>query len=262
MTETHPTLSTPDRPRRFHLDYVLPSLFRPKRAFSHLVEQSSDTWMTPLILLTLAALLSVLIAGPLRREAALNTPPQLPPDFQYYSPEQQAQILQGQQMTSGTTFIYLFPALGALVQVWGGWLATGALLHLATTLLGGRATMRSMMNLVAWAGLPFAIRDVVRGLYMLAGDRLIAASGLSGLVAAEGGTLVSVWAALLAIVDLYLVWHILLLVMAVRSGTDPGPRKAWGSVLLTQVVILALQVGPSVLVSRLSSLTVIRPFLF
>ncbi len=262
MTDITPPLPMPEAPRRFRIDLALPALFRPRRVFPAIAEHPSDTWLTPILLMTLTALLAVLVAGPLRREAVLNTPPVLPPDFQYYTPEQQAQILQAQQATAGTTFTHLFPALGALARVWAGWLITGALLHLTTTLLGGRATMRSMMNRVAWAGLPFALRDVVRSLYMWGSHRLIASPGLSGLVASGDAPFATASAALLALIDVYFVWHVLLLVIAVRSGTDPGPRKAWASVLLTEVVLLMMQVVPSVVIGRLSSLTIIRPFLF
>lgn len=262
MTDSSARLALPQAPRRFRIDWVLPALFRPKRVFPAIAEHPSDTWPTPILLLTLTALLAVLVAGPLRRELALNTPPQLPPDFQYYTPEHQAQILQAQQATAGTTFTHLFPALGALARVGGGWLITGALLHLTTTLLGGRATMRSMMNRVAWAGLPFALRDLVRSLYMLGSDRLIESPGLSGLVASGDAASATAAASLLALIDIYFVWHVLLLVIAVRSGADPGSRKAWASVLLTEVGLSMLQVVPSVIIGRLTSLTIIRPFLF
>ncbi len=262
MTEAEPLLTLPERPRRLHFEWVFQALFRPVQSFRAIVSSPSDTWLTPILLLTLTALVAVLVAGPLRREAVLNAPPQLPPDFQYYTPEQQAQVLQAQQATAGAAFTHLFPALGALTRVWGGWLITGALLHLITTLLGGRATMRSLMNRVAWAGLPFALRDAVRIVYMWASHRLIASPGLSGLAGSGQATLAATGTALLALVDLYLVWHVLLLVAAVRAESDPGSRKAWIAVVVAQVVLLILQAVPAALIARLSALTIVRPFLF
>jgi hypothetical protein len=262
MSQTEPVLAPAGSPPRFHFDWIFPSVFRPRSTFPKLAQQPGDTWQTPLLVLTLSALLVVLIAAPLRREAALSAPAQLPPDFQYFTPEQQEQFAQAQQASSSNTFIYLFPTLIALARVWLGWLIVGALLHLAVTLLGGRATMRTMMNLVAWAGLPLAVRDLVRGLHMLAGDRLILAPGLSGLVGSEGSTFDLIRLKSLESVDLYLIWQILLLVAAVRSAGNPGRGKAWTSVLVAQAIALALQIGPAVLIARLSGLTVIRPFLF
>jgi hypothetical protein len=122
--------------------------------------------------------------------------------------------------------------------------------------------MRTMMNLVAWAGLPLAVRYLVRGLYMLLSDRLILAPGLSGLASSEGNTGALIQSKFLESVDLYWIWQIALLVLAVRAGGGFSRGKAWTSVLSAQAVALALQIGPAVLIARLSSLTVIRPFLF
>ncbi|MEW6568720.1 MAG: hypothetical protein AB1449_11260 [Chloroflexota bacterium] len=81
MTETTTPLALPERARRLRFDWLLPALLHPRRVFSAIAEHPIDTWPTPLLLLTLTALLAVLVAGPLRREAALNAPPQLPLDF-------------------------------------------------------------------------------------------------------------------------------------------------------------------------------------
>jgi hypothetical protein len=115
---------------------------------------------------------------------------------------------------------------------------------------------------VAWAGLPFAVRDLVRSAYVLFGHKLITSPGLSGLLPAEaeGGALF--FAGLLELFDLYFIWHVVLLVFAARAEVDLGARRAWGSVLAAQVVALLLQVGPAFAAAQLSGLTVVRPFLF
>jgi hypothetical protein len=262
MTETQPPPIAEEPRRRLHLNWVLPALFRPRKAFAGIAAQSGDTWYTPLLILTLTALLAVIVGGPLRQAEALNAQVQPPSDFMYYTPEQQAQFQQAQAATAGTTFVYVFPALVGLVRVWAGWLILGALLHLALTLLGGRWTMRSMMNTVAWSGLPFAIRDLVHTAYFLFGHRLIQAPGLSGLVGSEVGTLGLLAGQVLGLLDIYLVWHVALLVIGIRSSIDPGARKALGSVLITTVVALLIQALPAFLAAKLGSLTIIRPFLF
>lgn len=38
----------------------------------------------------------------------------------------------------------------------------GGLLHLVLTMLGGRDSTGGALNIVAWAALPFALRDLVR----------------------------------------------------------------------------------------------------
>lgn len=252
----------PQSPRRLRFDWLTRTLFRPRAAFPAITGQLGDTWLTPLLVLTATALLAVIVAGPLRQVAAQSAQTALPPDFPYYTAEQQAQFLQAQAATSGTTFVYVFPALVGLLKVWVGWLVLGALLHLVLTLLGGRWTMRSMLNMVAWSGLPFAVRDLVRSAYMLTTHQLIASPGLSGLVGSESGTLALLAGSLLGLLDIYLLWHLALLIIGIQSSTDPGRRKAWTSVLVAQVVALLLQAGPGVIAAKLGSLTIIRPFLF
>ncbi len=248
--------------RRLHLDWIVPVLLRPGKALAEITSQPKGVWLTPLLVLCLTGLIAVLVGGPLRQQAALSGQAELPPDFQWYTPEQQAQFLQAQSASSGTAFVYVFPALQAVLRVWIGWLVVAALLHLALTLVGARVTMLSAMNLVAWAGLPFGVRDLVRTAYTLFGHRLIQAPGLSGLIGSgtEGAALFA--SELLALIDLYLIWHIALLVIGVRSQADPGRGRAWGSVALTQAAALLLQVLPAYLGGRLAGLTIARPFFF
>jgi hypothetical protein len=260
--ETQPVPEEPARARRFRFDLLLPALIRPRAAYREIATQAGRSWITPLLVITVTGLILVLVGGPLRKAAAELEAMNMPQEFMYYTPEQQAQIQQGRAATSSATFVYVFPAVLAVLKVWLGWLVVGATLHLFLTLMGARGTMSSMMNLVAWAGLPFAVRDLVRSAYVLISHRLIEAPGLSGLVSAEaeGGALF--FAGVLSLIDLYLIWHIVLLVFAARAEVDLGARRAWGSVLAAQVIALVLQAGPAFAAAQLSGLTVIRPFLF
>ena len=122
--------------------------------------------------------------------------------------------------------------------------------------------MGSIMNLVAWAGLPFAVRDLVRVGAMLVTRHLIEYPGLSGFANPETGAAGLFLGEVLRLVDLYLVWHIVLQVIGLRSNNDPGPAKAWGAVLITQAIALALQAFTAYLAAQMSNLTIIRPFLF
>src|SRR3990172_3894657 len=141
-------IPAPDRPRRFHFDWLFPSLFRPRRTFAQIAGQSRAVWLTPLLVLTLTGLLQVAVAGPIKVAIAQSGQVDLPPDFQYYTPEQQAQFYQAQQATQGPVFIYAFPAILSVLGVWAGWLAVGGVLHLVLTLLGSRDSTAGALNLV------------------------------------------------------------------------------------------------------------------
>lgn len=260
MTEA--TVPQAETPRRFQFGWAPGVLFRPRQAFTRILKQNRAVWLTPILILSITTLIRVLIAGSINQAAAQSGQVQLPPDFQYYSPQDQAQFMQAAQATQGPVFVYVFPAVSALLGVWVGWLLVGGLLHLVLTLLGGRGDTASAMNLVAWASLPFAVRDGVRILAMLTTHQLIRSPGLRGFAPLGEGNLSLFLAAFLALVDLYLVWHFLLLVIGVRSG-DGFPRgKAVGGVLITLLLVLGLQALLGFLSAKLGGLTIVRPFFF
>jgi hypothetical protein len=251
--------STIDRPRRFHFEWLFPALFRPRATFARIAEQTSDVWFTPLLVLMAAALLNVAVAGPLK-QAAAQTGQNLPDAAQWWTAQQLQQYQQIQGSMNGPVFIYVFPVIINLLSIWVGWLALVGILHLALTLLGGRGNTRAAMNVVAWANLPFAVRELVRAGAMLASRQLIARPGLTGFAPTAPSTVNFMLAALLALVDIYLIWHIVLLVVGVRAGNGLPRGKAIGGVLIAVALMLLLQALPSFLGAQFSELSIIQPF--
>ena len=256
---TEELLPTVEAPRRIHFDWLPDAFFHPRRAFDRIVN-TSGVWLTPILILSLTAVIGSLVAGSIRQTAALSGQVDLPPDFQYYSPEQQAQFQQAMSATSSPVFLYVFPTLVALSKVWIGWLLVGGLLHLVMTLLGGRGDTGAAMNLVAWAGLPFAVRDVVRIVAMLSSKRLIAGPGLSGFAPMGEGFGSLFLTSLLGSVDIYLIWYFLLLVLGVRLGNGINRLKAVGGVFFVLILIFSAQAALIAFASQLGGLTIIRPF--
>jgi hypothetical protein len=235
-------------------------LFHPRRAFAKITAQNRGVWLTPLLILTATTLLRVAAAGWVRQNFAMGGEMPTPPDFQYYTPEQQAQFMQAMQATQGPVFVYFFPALSVLLGLWLGWLLVGGLLHLVLTMLGGRGGTLSAMNLVAWAALPFAVRDVVRIAALWIGKQPINSPGLSGFAPAEAAGFMAYLVAWLPLIDLYILWHIFLLVLGIRLGNSLALGKAVGGATVTVLIVLALEALVSFLAARLGSLTIIRPF--
>jgi hypothetical protein len=257
---TDVTMTTNAPVRRINLEWIPAVFFTPRRVFKQITGQSKTIWLTPLLFTTLTALILVAVTGPIRLAAAQNNIV-LPPDFQNYSPEMQAQTLQASQATQGPVFIYVFPSILAIARVWLGWLLVGGLLHLVLTLFGGRSSAGSALNLVAWAALPFALRDIIRIIAAVSTHTLIANPGLSGFAPA-GGRLALFVGKLLATLDIYLVWHILLLVLGVRLATGLNRGKTWGAVLITMLVGVGLEAALGFVSALLSGVSVTRPFFF
>lgn len=252
----------PQSPRRWFFGLVWPVLRHPRRALPTIASSAQALWLTPLILISALALVQVVVAMPMRQAMAASATVELPPDFLYLTPEQQSQFQSSLSASGGPMFTLVFPALAALGRIWLGWLLVAAVLHLTLTLLGGRATMGSVLNRVAWAGLPLAIQSVIRIAAMLATHSLILAPGLSGFAPVGEGWQAALAAQVLAQIDVFLIWTVILLVLGLRAHDDPGPSKAWTAVLI--VIVLGMLLGslPGLIASRLGGLTIVRPFLF
>jgi hypothetical protein len=208
-----------------------------------------------MLVLTITTILVVIVAGYLKARAAMMGEIQMPRDWQYWSPEMQNNYMQAQQATQGPVFMYVMPMLGALTGLWLGWLLLAALLHFGSTLLGGRGSMQSALNIVAWASLPFAVRDILRIIFMLSAGHAIISPGLSGFATTTGFV-----SQLLTRVDIFLIWQVILLVIGF-SVTDSLPRsKAVAGVVVVMLLILLAQAGLGALTSGIGGTAVQRPF--
>jgi hypothetical protein len=230
-------------------------LFRPRQGFQEMASESHATWLTPMLILTITAVLVIVVAGYLKSRAAMMGEVPLPPDWQYWTPEMQNNYMQAQQATQGPVFLYVMPMVGSLAGLWVGWLLLAALLHFGSTLLGGRGSMQSALNIVAWASLPFALRDILRMIFMLAAGHAITNPGLSGFTTTPGFA-----SQLLTRFDIFLIWQVILLVIgfALTDGLPHG--KAVTGVLVVMLLVLFAQAGLGALGSSFGGLAVQRPF--
>jgi hypothetical protein len=241
-------------PRRFELSRVISVLTHPRSFFEMLAGESKPTWLTPMLVLSVTALLVVIVAGFLKTRAAMMGEVQMPPDWQWWTPEMQENYTRAQQATQGPTFMYIFPLVRAWGGLWLGWILVGGLLHLGSTLLGGRGSMQGALNIAAWASLPFAIRDLLRVIYMLVEGHAINSPGLSGFAMSAGFI-----PQLLARIDLFVIWYILLLVIGFGVGDGLSRGKAVMVVVVIMLLILAAQAGIATLTSG-GGQAVQRPF--
>ncbi len=247
---------------RWRFDWLLPALFQPRRTFARIAAAETAVWQTPILILILTGLIRTLVNGSVKAAANLaaansGAPP---PGFEYYTPEQQAQLQQAMAATSGPVFTYLLPSVVAVIGIYLGWLILGWVIHLGLTLMGGRGSSRQALNIVAWTLLPFAIRDVVRIAAMWTTGQPLTALGLSGFAPMGEGTSTIYLTALLSFVDIYLLWHILLLLIGVRAAEPISRAKAWSVALFTVITFLLIRALPALIAAQFDGLTVVRPF--
>jgi hypothetical protein len=248
--------TSPSTPaRRFDIPRVFAVLFRPRAAFADIASETRATWSTPMLVLSITALLVVLVAGYLRTSAAMMGEVPLPPDWQWWTPEMQENYMRAQQAQQGPAFMYAIPLVGAWGGLWLGWLVFAGLLHLGSTLLGGRGSMQGALNLVAWASLTFAVRDILRVVFMLFAGHAINSPGLSGFASSAGFV-----SQLLARMDLFLIWNVILLVIGLALADGLPRGKAFMGVIIVMLIVLLTQAGLASLGSGLGGSAIQRPF--
>lgn len=251
MTETAQSQFT----GRFGFARIPEFLLQPTRMFALLVEEARATWGTPMLALSVSTFLSVMVSGYLTSRAARMGEMPLPRDWQWWSPEMQENYMRAQEAMQGPVFAYIIPLVGALVSLWLGWLILGGLLHLGSTLLGGRGSMRSALNVTGWGSLPFLIRDILRIVFMLFAGRAISSPGLSGFVESS-----VFWVQFLSRVDLFLIWSSILLVIGFGAADKLPNAKALANIVIVTLLLLLAQAGLGTVLSGLSGLAVQRPF--
>lgn len=216
--------------------------------------EAPQRWLAPLLILSLSLVARLILTGRLQlRLAGMGAAP-LPPDWQWWTPEMQANYTQAMQATQGPTFVYIIPIVLGLSGLWLGWLAFGGLLHLASTLLGGRGSLGSAFNISAWASLPFALRDGLRILFMLTTRVPIVRAGLSGF--SENLFLEQ----FLALLDIFLLWNLLLLILGLRAADSLSAPKAFFGALAVTLLALLAQAALAAAAANLSGMIITRPF--
>ena len=159
-------------------------LLKPRATLHTINQQQKNIWLTPLLVISVLSILLVLVAAPIRRntiQMGLTTPP----DFQYYSADQQAQFLNAQATQTSPIFLYVFPVVFGLVSIWLSWFLLSSILHLVLTLSGSHAPSLKSYNLVGWAMLPLGVRSLVQIIGMLVMRSTINGAGLSGLLGSD-----------------------------------------------------------------------------
>lgn len=247
------------RPRRTHFHWVFPLFFKPRATLEKVAAHEKPSWFTPLLILSILAIIYVLVSGPARAmDAQANIVP--PEDFQWWDPATQEEWYASQAARSGPLLIYVLPVIGALAGVWISWFLLGSILHLALTMAGSRGSYTAVLNLTAWASLPFAVRTLVRIIALLISKQLINAPGLSGFIAAEVEGAAVFLRMLLERVDIYLIWQVILLMIGVLPLTGLKRGKAWTAIIITVILVVALITVPGFASSRLSGLSITRMF--
>lgn len=236
-----------------HFEWLLQILIHPRKTIATISEQEKPVWLTPMATFSFLAIVSALIAWPIKRDAIINGLT-LPADFQYYSTDQQAQFLTAQATQSSVLFTFIFPVLGALVTLWLVWFLMSSILHMGHFISGSSTDKQGYFNLTAWVMTPIAVRQFVQILAMLISHKTIASAGLSGFIA-SAGTGAGFLAGILAQVDIYFIWEVILLMIGVVPLSGLTKTKSWTVTAITLLIIVLLMAIPHFVGSVISGVS-------
>jgi hypothetical protein len=174
-----------------------------------------------------------------RTEASLQD---LPPDLRESPPEEFTVVPEPSRVLT-----LWAPLLIAVAGILFGWLLRAAVLHVSSMALGGRQSFGAVYRASAWANFPLLLGSAVQLIYLLVGGGMIAGAGLSGLMAAPPAA-PSIPAILLSRVDLYTIWYVILLGVAVAAAGKLSRGKA--AAVVAVYVVLSLLTALTQLVTQ------------
>jgi len=254
MTETE-LEPVEESPRAFHFEWIFPILFRPKKTLREINHQTKGVWIVPLLLLTVMIILRAVVSGPVLRSNLVTISPEDSPNYEYLSDEEKMQLQESQTSQGGNLFMVVFPAITGVLGAWISWLIFGAILHLGLTIAGTRSNTGSALNLVAWTSVPFAVRELVQMIAVLVTQKAIAGNGLSGFIAADAQGAQVFLRSLLAFVDIYMIWQVVLLLLSATPEIKTQRARAWSAVIIAVIIFLAVLALPGFIGAQLSGLS-------
>lgn len=252
MVAAEPALA----PKKRNFFSILWGMIRqPRSTLAALAEQGGRSWLMMAFLAMLMVVALVLVSAPISSRAAQEAVRETMasrPGGPEITPEMQAQAA---RMVTNPLFTLVLPIVGGLAGLWVSWLAWAGGLHLASTVLGGSGSFGRMFQAVVWGWLPMTLRRVLQAIYITATQEIIRNPGLSGWMgttpASEASpftppsTVDLVLRSFLSQIDLFLVWTLSLLVLAVMVTARISTRKASIITLLVWLLFSAISLLPA-----------------
>ncbi len=220
---------------------------QPRKTLRYVIENPSwSVRLAPVLVVLVSLIIVTVVSAPLLSEVSRQQAEgQIEAQMGSLSGEQADQARRSLDTFTSPLFLGVTAiALGTLGLVFA-WFFRGALLFFISYLFGTDNRYTQMVTVVVWTWLPFALRDVVQAVYVVVNGQLVVNRGFSFLVASgdqvqDAGNLMY---GLLSQVDVFLVWHLALVAIALMVSTRSTRAKiALGTVsywAVTAVVGLA-----------------------
>lgn len=211
-------------------------------------------WLLPITMMLIGLAVSIALSGPLQvKEAVTQMNVQLQSQLSQVPAEQAAAARAQVERFTQPVFILGAGAAGKIVSVVLAWLLAAAILYFAGLIAGADLNFGRMFATIPWAWLPFALRDMAQGVFTAMTGSLLVNQGLSPLVAqaTARANMASPVYQLLAHVDLFTAWHLVLIYAALRGGAALERSKAFWLTVIYAILSLALRIIPGLVTGAL-----------
>jgi hypothetical protein len=237
---------------------LLGVLFHPKATFGYLKNNHKKAWWLPAILILLLTTAPLWAASrPL--PAAQTMPSDKMGTFTSADPlmlegmPSQIDAPSSDALSSASGGLNFLKLGGTVIGTFAAWLLWGGGLYLASVFLGRSSSFGQMFRLAVWTWLPYGLRGLVQIVYVLVTGEAIVNAGFSGFVIDKGVTSVIspgpgqlALASILSRVDVFAIWHVLLVSVALMAFTSLARRKALTATLAIWFVFALVGIVPAI----------------
>jgi hypothetical protein len=258
MTETiiedmNETINTEDQPK-MKKAWLWKIWINPRQTLTEIGHMDEKCWWLPLVVLSGIQLIKSLVEIPAQKAAAAATAMSSIKGLDQMSSDQMTQIQQSMSFKSGGFFTFVLPLLAGLASIWLVWLVLSSVLHLSLTMTGSRISANSSFNLTAWSSLPIGIRLIVQMIAALFTQQVIANPGFSGFVLIQGRLTMMLYS-ILSLIDIYILWQMIFLIIGVKQTSHVKTGKAIGLVGTSFILSILLAALPGFISKYLASLS-------
>lgn len=241
------------KPRKGYFKWLFQMYYQPRATLTKVGTEDVSNKLTPLLFISVMVVLAVLIAAPVKTQQ-LQMGATLPEGFEWWSEQQRQQYLEAQANQASPIFMILFPALSGILGYLVFSMLMASILYLALTLAGSRAPRLRIGNLVAWAMIPFGLRELVKFFVIGSSKKLVDNPGLSNIIKAEAEGVSAYLRGILGSIDLYWLIFIIFLIIGAILISGLKKSKAILTTIIAVLIMLLLQGLPSLIGSLLGGL--------
>lgn len=158
--------------------------------------------------------------------------------------------------SSSTILTKALSALGSILSFMLTWLILGSIVNLLSISFGGQANTHLALVFAAWASIPIGVRAIMQILYALATTSSINAVGLSGFAPTTSTNAAIFLEKLLAQIDIYTIWQVILLAIGISVMTKLNNKKPIIVAISSMLIIILIKSLLGLGIDKLSSLEI------